>query len=117
MASTRNINTKNDYALEKRMNKNILDQRLFVNYGENPSPAHYDIGMTPSQMFAGHLSSNYVDVESTLRGIRSTNLEGPSFNATPNYKKLETRALFERTPMIMPDHLIHYNNERPNYLS
>jgi hypothetical protein len=117
MASTRNINTKEDYTLEQRMNKHILDQRLFLNYGENPSPAHFDIGMTPSQMFAGHLSSNYIDVESTLRGIRSTNLEGSSFNETPKYKKLETNQFFERTPMIMPDNLIHYNNERPNYLS
>jgi hypothetical protein len=117
MASTRNLNTKSDYLLEKRMNADIIQQRLYDGFGVNSQPGFFRDGVNPSRMDSSHFSSNSTDVESMLRGIRSTNLEGPSFQPTPMFKKMGELTYFDKLPMIMPKTYYHSTVERPNYLS
>ena len=88
MSSTRNRNTPNDYQLEKKINKSFYNYNVYKGYGVNKEPAYFVDGII-GKMHASNLTHNYVDVESMLRGIRSTDLEGESFSATPEYKSLK----------------------------
>jgi len=87
-----------------------------THYAVNGNTALMELGSIPK--FTGEqLSKNYVDVESMLRGIRSTNLEGPSFSATPNQTNLGDVSWFEKPKMILPDSFVHSLTQRPNYLN
>ncbi len=116
MASTRNINTPNDYKLETRLNEHICDYNVYKGYGVNNTPAYFTDGII-GKMHSSHLTYNSTDVESMLRGIRATDLEGPSFKANPEYKQIKELSYFERTPLYMPPSFVHSGTERPNYLS
>jgi hypothetical protein len=116
MTSTRNLNTPQDYKLEKKMNKQFLDYNLYMGAKVNDSTALFRDGPNPV-LYGGQMSKNAVDVESMLRGIQSSNLEGPSFTATPEKVKLPEISYFSRTPIIIPPSFQHYTKERPNYLA
>lgn len=115
MASTRNLNTKGDYQVKKEESINITNYLLYRGFSTN-SPAYFVRGSNPS-IYAGQLDSNAIDVESTLRGIRSTNLEGPSFKATPKPKDIKTISYFNVNPTYIPPPYVHSTIERPLYLS
>lgn len=117
MASTRNLNTASDYILEKKMNQDIIQQRLYDGFGVNSQPGFFRDGANPSKMDSSHLSSNSIDIESMLRGIRATNMEGPSFSVTPLFKPMGEISYFDKMPMVMPRTYYHSTEERPNYLS
>jgi len=116
MASTRNLNTPQDYKLEKKMNQHFLDYNLYTGAKVNQSTALFRDGPNPG-LYGGQLSTNAVDVESMLRGIRSVNLEGDSFKAKPETVPLPEVSYFTRTPIIIPPSFQHYTKERPNYLA
>jgi hypothetical protein len=116
MSSTRNRNTTNDYKLETRLNDSFYNYNVYKGYGVNNQPAYYVDGII-GKMPASNLTHNSVDVESMLRGIRSTDLEGDSFKVVPEYKSLNELSYFERVPLFIPEPFIHTNKERHNYLS
>ena len=116
MASTRNRNTHNDYKLETRLNESFHDYRVYSGYGVNKQPAYFIDGII-GNMHSSNFTSNSVDVESMLRGIRATDLEGESFKVNPEYKKIKELSYFERVPLYLPEPFIHSTTERPNYLS
>jgi hypothetical protein len=58
-----------------------------------------------------------IDIESTLRGIRSTNLEGPSFKAEPEIKYLQETEYFTVQKTYIPQPYYHSITERPLYLN
>ena len=64
-----------------------------------------------------HQGTNAIDVESMLRGIKSCNLEGPSFSAKPDKKEIDTISLFERPNIFLPTPFNHISTDRPLYLS
>jgi len=115
MASTRNKNTKSDYNVKKQESIMIRDYLLHNDYANSKTPVMFNLGSNPS-FYSGVLSQNSIDIESKLRGIRSVNLEGPSFNPTPQFKSVPTVSYFERPTFILPQPYIHSNSERPNYL-
>ena len=115
MASTRNLNTPQDYKLEKKMNHQLLDYSLYTGAKVNQSTALFRDGPNPG-LYGGQLAKNAVDVESMLRGIQSVNLEGPSFSATPEKVPLSEVYYFTKTPIIIPPSFQHSTQERPNYL-
>lgn len=114
MASTRNLNTPQDYRLEKQKDQHYLDYRLYTGAAKNNSPALFRDGPNP-KMYGGMLDQNMVDVESMLRGIRSTDLEGESFHATPDPLRLEEVSYFTKTPIIIPPSFT-LSRERPSFL-
>jgi len=116
MASTRNLNTPQDYKLEKKMNEKFMDYNLYTGSKVNQNTALFRDGPNPA-LYGGQLSRNAVDVESMLRGIQSTNLEGKSFTATPESMKLPEVSYFDRIPIIIPPSFQHNTRERPNYLA
>jgi hypothetical protein len=115
MASTRNINTNGDYAVKKMESVNANNYLLYHSYSTN-DPAYFVRGANPS-IYAGQLDHNAIDVESTLRGIMSTNLEGPSFKATPKPTHIKTISYFDVNPIYIPAPYKHSTIERPLYLS
>jgi len=116
MASTRNLNTKGDYAVKKAESKNITNYMLYSGFSTNLEPSYFVRGANPS-IYAGQLSNNAIDVESTLRGIRSTNLEGPSFSAKPQLLHIGERQYFDVNPTYVPRPYLHSTVERPMYLN
>ena len=115
MTSTRNINTQGDYNLKKQESVMIRDYLLHNDYANTQRPVMFNLGSNPS-FYSGLLSQNAIDIESKLRGIRSVNLEGPSFNPEPLFKSVPSVSYFERHKVILPNAYIHSRCERPNYL-
>ena len=115
MTSTRNKNTQCDYNVKKQESIMIRDYLLHNDYANSKNPVMFTLGSNPS-FYGGILSQNCIDIESKLRGIRSVNLEGPSFNPTPQFKSVPTVSYFERHETLLPKPYIHSMSERPNYL-
>ena len=116
MASTRNLNTKGDYLVKKMESIHVSNYMLYSGFSTNMEPSYFVRGANPS-IYAGQLCNNAIDVESTLRGIRSTNLEGPSFKATPDTVKIGEREYFSVNPTYIPRPYLHSTVERPLYLN
>jgi len=114
MTSTRNLNTPQDYRLEKKMNEQYLDYHLYTGAKVNGYTALFRDGPNPG-IYAGQMDSNAIDVESMLRGIHSVNLEGESFRATPQPVKLPEIFYFNKTPIIIPPSF-QLAKERPRLL-
>ena len=115
MASTRNLNTKGDYAVKKKESSAIHNYMTYSGFSTN-DPSYFTRGANPS-IYAGQLCKNAIDVESTLRGIRSTNLEGPSFSATPEVTPIGEKQYFTVNPTYIPQPYYHSTVERPLYLN
>ena len=115
MASTRNNNTPGDYRLQQRQFELSKEYNEYVNsqYGEAYKTAIPCLGITPSHMPRQTLSSNPVDIESSLFGINSTNLVNPQPAVKPQLKQVPMQSYFEKTPLIMPKNLVVYKNQRP----
>ena len=117
MTSTRNLNTKYDYLCEKKHNEGVLNYMTDMNYGQHNNPVFMDIGSNPSTMYASNMSHNCIDIESKLRGIRSVNLEGSSFNPSMDKKSVLCGQLFDRNKIYVPTPYTHNMYERPLYLN
>lgn len=117
--STRNFNQKAEYLCQKKQNKSMMDYRLDSVFSEQPTNIRMlSIGGGPTKMSAQNLSHNYVDIESKLRNIKATNLEGANFDPVMSSKQIKSAELFEnrlRQNVYLPPPMIHYNNQRPGF--
>jgi succinylglutamate desuccinylase len=116
MSSTRNKNQRSEYSLEQKKNEHSLQYLQNKHYSSNEKISFMELGSIPN-FRQNELAQNQVDVESMLRGIRSTNLEGPSFQAKPNTNHISSTSWFEKPKLVMPKPFSHSYNERPNYLN
>tara|TARA_X000000368_G_scaffold417597_1_gene414446 strand:- start:3018 stop:3374 length:357 start_codon:yes stop_codon:yes gene_type:complete len=115
MTSTRNRNTPNDYKLEQLQNINYLENNLYLHsaYGRPNSECFPEL-YNPSKLSRDALANNSIDIESTLRGIGSSNLVNPCEIPIPNLKNLDFKPFFNRPhTVIMPYPMILDNNQRP----
>ena len=116
MTSTRNKNQLSDYNVKKRESIMIQNYMSNYDYAVNNETSFMDLGSIPK--FTGsQLSNNYIDIESMLRGIHSTNLEGESFKVNPELVYLENKGWFEKSQVVMPEDFTHSFMERPKYLN
>ena len=116
MSSTCNKNQLADYNVKKRESVMFNNYMSNTNYAIHNKTHLMELGSIPK--FSGEqLSNNHVDIESMLRGIRSTNLEGPSFKVNPKPIHLEHKAWFEKPKIALPADFVHSFTERPNYLN
>tara|TARA_B110000261_G_scaffold126580_1_gene141395 strand:+ start:183 stop:527 length:345 start_codon:yes stop_codon:yes gene_type:complete len=114
MASTRNINNQTEYNLKKKQNSRIFNHDT-TNKIINKASL-FDLGSNPN-LTMKEQGSNAIDVESMLRGIKSSNLEGDSFKATPNKKPIKSVSLFKKPNVFIPTPFEHILTDRPLYLS
>lgn len=115
MASTRNINTQNNYKIQQRNFDSIINYELYQNSqsGAAYSPALPVLGFNPSHLSRNDLAYNPVEIESSLFGINSTNLVNPQPNVNPQLKTLPEKSFFKTLPLVMPKPLAIEKNQRP----
>ena len=118
MASTRNKNTKIEYFLEKRMNSQQRNYNYFANssYGRAYDEKLFALGSNPSKLPRETLSRNPIDTESQLFGIGSSNLEIEKSYVQPQQKTLSYVSYFDKIPLVMPDPMVIYSNQRAGFL-
>jgi len=113
MASTRNRNDKGNYALEQLQNQESITYNTYKNYGVANTNHFAGDGLIMGRMGNDTLAYNATDIESFLRGTGVTNLVGPSFTVQPEVKKIDSLAIMNKLPLIMPEPLKMENLQRP----
>jgi hypothetical protein len=119
MASTRNKNTPGNYSLEQNQHRRFYEE---VMYRNSSTGAAYQLyfpgdGLLMGKMKSRDLASNSTDIESTLFGIGSTNLESPLPTITPDIHTFKNLNMIHKTPMILPAPFMYDTNNRPMYLN
>jgi len=114
MASTRNKNSNCDYKLEQKQQKHIRENLAFFNSPNGHAyssafPEHYRQGYMPADNF----THNSIDVESTLFGIGSSNLEEKNSPAIPQFKKMPTISFFKTPEIVKSEKFKHLEHQRP----
>ena len=86
MASTRNKNTRGNYAME--LNRSIGRQDYLLNeqYGIASNTYNPGNGLGGAHLPQSHLANNAVDIESFLRGTGTTDLTKPQQSFTADLK-------------------------------
>ena len=116
MASTRNNNTATNYNSQQNQYKNILDNYMYLGYHMPDNEIIPEIGTISSKRTRSALSNNFVDIESTLFGINSTNLVNPQQPIKPQLNNIPLKPYFYRpNHTILPNPII-INKNRPNLL-
>lgn len=113
MASTRNKNCQGNYDLEQKQNNGIADFKAYKNYGLAYTNHFASDGLLMGSRPSNILSYNATDIESQLRGICATNLTGPSFHVEPDFKRMDSLAIIDRIPVMLPEPLRIDQNQRP----
>lgn len=113
MSSTRNKNTRGNYALEQRINNNYLEH--YTNHGKHTEPMYAGDGLLYGSIRPQELLWNACDVESSLYGIGSTNLVEQQPEIIPKQKNLSSLNIIDKLPIIVPTPLKINNNERPRW--
>ena len=117
MASTRNINSAEDY---QQAQSELEARRLRDSY--RGSTVCKDTYLPGNGLLAGRvghseLSQNGVDIEGFLFGIGSTNLVEPMAPCVPQMRDLKSLSIFETRKTILPAPLVVQPFQRPRPLN
>jgi hypothetical protein len=117
MASTRNRNTPGNYQLEKNLNACSYNLATYIHGSDGQGYTRHlpGNGLIVSQMHSRDLAENYIDIESQLFGISSTNLENPLPPVIPIIKKYDILHIIDKTPMVEPEPFVQSHHERANF--
>jgi hypothetical protein len=113
MASTRNKNTRGNYALELNKSIHMQEYMLHTDYGEKDVTFRPGDGLGGARLPSTHLSSNPVEIESFLLGIGSSDLTKPTAVLSPDLKCLPQIDLFKKRGIVMPDPFYAQTDQRP----
>tara|TARA_B110000967_G_scaffold193101_1_gene220312 strand:+ start:950 stop:1309 length:360 start_codon:yes stop_codon:yes gene_type:complete len=107
MSSTTNKNTPGNYQLEQKMNNNLTDRMLYINAASSEAYTNHFAGngLLMGSNARSHLSDNYCDIESQLRGIGTSNLVNPKASIQPELKYMQSLSISDRLPTIVPEPL------------
>ena len=120
MASTRNRNTRGDYALEQNRYAHQFE------FGDHNTSSFLGVayntvlpgdGLVGMRADSRVLSRNYCDIETELFGIGSTNLVQAKPAVVPEVYKLDTQHLSKKVPHHMPVDPANFGQQRYMYLS
>lgn len=107
MASTRNNNTNINYKTQQLQDKNFINNHMYLGYHLPNQEILPEIGTVSSRRSQNALSNNFIDIESTLFGINSTNLVNPQKPINPQLKNIPLQPYFYRpNHTIIPNPLI-----------
>jgi hypothetical protein len=110
MASTRNKNTRGNYALDQRQIKQADEYLMNREYSISYNTSLPGNGLLVGQIPREKMASNYVQIESYLLGVGSTNLVNPEAPLVPELKKLDTVNIYNKKPTLMPLPLVIERN-------
>jgi hypothetical protein len=115
MASTRNKNTRNNYAIE--LNKSIHTQEylLLGEYAQSSSTSCPGNGLGGAHLPRTQMSNNPIDIETFLFGIGSSDLtkDVPVLNA--ELKCLPTYDIFKKPTTVVPQNFVANVTQRPQF--
>jgi hypothetical protein len=117
MASTRDKNTPGNYKLEKLYNLQQSEYSTYVPYSLPVNSYLSGDGLIGARTARETLSNNYIDIETKLFGIGSTNLETPLPEIKPELKQLKSLNIIDRLPVILPEPIVVDKTNRPMYLN
>jgi hypothetical protein len=106
MASTRNKNTKANFALEARENGYYQDSCRYL----GTDASYSGNGLLPPKIPGILLSHNMIDIESDLFGITSNLVN--EYTVVPHYKHLSTLSLYKQSNVVSPKTLVVNKNNR-----
>jgi len=112
MASTRNKNTTGNYNAEQWSLNEQINYNTYKNYGVPQSSYLPGDGLLQGRIASENLSNNACDIESQLFGIGSTNLVKPLPTVVPEIKPLQSLAVMNKTPLIIPGDLMVQGEQR-----
>ena len=117
MASTRNRNMLGDYKLEQFGNRQINFYILNKDSVESKDTMVPEFGINYGRVNNKLLSHNACDIESSLFGINSCNLENPQPSVTTKNKSLKSVSFFKKHNVLMPNDFANILNDRPMFLN
>lgn len=115
MASDRSKNTTGNYAAEQWSVKQQADALMYANQsaGQAYNNLYAGDGLLMGRMGPMVLSTNFADIESSLRGIGANDLVNKRPEITPEFVPMNSLSIMQKTPMIMPDPLRIDPYQRP----
>ena len=115
MASTRNKNTRNNYAIELNKSINTQEYLLTEDYGKSNATACPGNGLGGAHIPRSQMSGNPIDIETFLFGIGSSDLtkDVPVLNA--DLKCLPTKDIFKKEPTVVPHDFKPDMSQRPQF--
>ena len=119
MSSTSSRNTPGNYQLEQRIFTDYFKLVTYENGAQGP-PISRNLpgdGLLAGKIFTRDLAVNYTDIESSLFGIGSTNLETPLPPLVPNINQIPSLNIRDKIPIIVPEPLMIQPNQRPRGLN
>jgi hypothetical protein len=114
MASTRNLNTPGDYALEQSTYTQQFAHTLYEHSsnGQAYTRNFPGNGLLPGGLSRNDLATNSCDIESELFGIGSTNLVQPLAKVEPKLIPLQSLNLYQKPVLYIPKDLFIEPNQR-----
>lgn len=112
MSSTRNRNTLGNYNAEQWSLGEQINYNTYQSYGVPQSTHFAGDGLIHGRVASEQLSNNSCDIESQLFGIGSTNLVKPLPSVVPEIKTLNSLAVMNKTPLIIPGDLVVQGEQR-----
>jgi hypothetical protein len=111
---SRNNNTKENYIMEQKRNNHLFEYRFFENSPNGPAATTHlqGNGLGIATLHPKHLSENYVDIDSFLKGIGSSNFIQP-LTVQPIYKENDFLHIHQREPVLLPSTFQPYSRQRP----
>jgi hypothetical protein len=115
MASTRNKNTRNDYAIE--LNKSIHTQEYLLagDYAQSSTTSCPGNGLGGAHIPRAQMSHNPIDIETFLFGIGSTDLTKDVPVLDAKLKCLPTYDIFSNAPTVVPHKFVDNITQRPHF--
>ena len=117
MTSTGIRNTPGNYELEQYAYQKQFEYMNYIHSaGGTAYTRHFaGNGLLAPKMNPLDLDKNYIDIESQLLGIGSTNLVKPLPTVSPNHFNYPSLNIIDKTPMIIPERITYLQNQRANY--
>lgn len=114
MASSRNKNTVGNYNQEISENDKFTTHSQYIGSVSNDTtcyPGHGLLGCRNPNLV---MLNNYIDIETELFGIGSTNLVNPKKNQEHVFHPFKILDIQHHNPVIMPEPLVVNKYNRPN---
>jgi len=99
MAGTRNKQMYSDFRLATKEQEKIADWRTTDQVLYSPA---YPCGVNVQKMPANRLSTNAVDIESSLYGIGANNYMFPVADTKPDFTSLSTKQFYKTPDVYIP---------------
>jgi hypothetical protein len=112
---SRNNNSRENYVMEQKRNMSLIEYRFFDNSPNGPAYTTHlqGNGLGIANLHPRHLSENYLDIDSFLKGIGSSNFIEPAKDIRPIYRENTFLHIHQREPVLLPNTFHPYPKQRP----